>query len=78
MSPPRASGASPLLRRTAIGAAVGAALFGLVPLARLLAADEAPPEGVVQPLLWVAFLGMVIGGLAGPLVGQAWARRRRR
>jgi hypothetical protein len=69
--------ASPLLRRTALGALAGAALFGLVPLARLLGAGE-PLEGVVQPLLWVAFLGMVVGALAGPLVGAAWAGWRAR
>jgi hypothetical protein len=66
-----------LLRRTVIGVATGAALFGLIPLLRLVAAGESL-AGAFQPLLWFAFLGAVIGGLAGPLVGQAWARLRSR
>jgi hypothetical protein len=66
-----------LLHRTLLGTLVGAALFGLVPLVRLWLADGLVP-GVGEPLAWFAFLGAVIGGLAGPLIGQAWRRLRAR
>ena len=62
-----------LLRRTLLGTLVGAGLFGLVPLVRLWVADELAP-GVGEPLAWFALFGAVIGGLTGPLVGQAWRR----
>lgn len=62
-----------LVRHTVVGLVVGAALFGLVPLLRLWISGELV-AGAAQPLLWFALLGAVIGGLAGPLVGQAWRR----
>lgn len=64
-----------VVRSTWKGALAGMLLFGVVPLLRL-ATTGALTMAAVQPLLWFAFLGGVIGGLAGPLVGQAWRRRR--
>lgn len=69
---------SPLLiRRTAAGALVVGLLFGAVALVQILRAGVSPLQ-VVQPLLVFVVLGATIGGLAGPLVGAAWARWRDR
>lgn len=62
-----------LVRHTVVGLVVGASLFGMVPLLRLWIAGELV-AGAAQPLVWFALLGAVIGGLAGPLAGQAWRR----
>jgi len=64
------------LRRTLTGAAIGGGLFGGLALLQAMRSG-APFPGVLQPVLVVAVIGLTVGGLAGPLVGQVWARRRR-
>jgi hypothetical protein len=65
-----------VIRRTLAGAALGAALFGGVALLQALRAGAPFPE-VLQPVLFFAALGVTVGGLAGPLLGQALANRKR-
>jgi hypothetical protein len=61
--------------RTVRGALSGAALFGGVALIQAWR-SEAPFPRVLQPILFFAVLGLTLGGLAGPLIGQAIANRR--
>ena len=66
-----------MLRRTLIGALVGASAFGIV------SAYQASVAGVglvatLGPLAFMMLIGGTIGGLAGPLLGEAWARARQR
>jgi len=67
---------SPLIRRTLAGALVGGGLFAFVTLVQVLRSGV-PPLRLVQPILVLTLLGATVGALGGPLVGQAWARRRR-
>lgn len=68
---------TPLVRRTLVGALVGGGAFGGVALLQALRSG-APFPAVLQPIAVITVLGLTVGGLAGPLVGQALARRRRR
>lgn len=68
---------SPLVRRTLLGALIAGGLFGGVALVQILRSGV-PPARVVEPLLVLVLLGATIGGLAGPLIGGAWARWRER
>jgi hypothetical protein len=63
------------LRRTLGGAAIGGLLFGGLALLQAIRSG-APFPAVLQPVGVVALIGLTVGGLAGPLVGQALARRR--
>jgi hypothetical protein len=63
------------LRRTWIGAAVGAAVFGGVSLVTAVRSG-APFPDVLQPIGVLAVIGLTVGALAGPLVGGALARRK--
>jgi hypothetical protein len=64
-----------LIRRTLVGAAVGALLFGGVALYQA-ARSGAPFPRVLLPIGFFTVLGLTVGGLAGPLLGQAFARLR--
>jgi hypothetical protein len=64
-----------LIRRTLVGGAIGALLFGGVSLFQALRSGAAFP-GVLQPIGVFALIGLTIGALAGPLVAQAIARGR--
>ena len=68
---------SALVRHTLTGAAVGGGAFGLVALVQAVRSG-APFPAVLQPLAVITVLGLTVGALAGPLVGQALARRRER
>ena len=63
------------LRRTLVGGGAGAILFGGVATLQALRAGADFPR-VLQPILMLAVIGLTVGALAGPLVGQAFARRR--
>jgi hypothetical protein len=60
-----------------IGALVGGGLFAFVTVVQVLRSDV-PPLRVLQPILVLTLIGATVGGLAAPLVGQAWLRRRGR
>ncbi len=64
------------LRRTLAGAAVGGSLFGVMAVYRSLMAGG-PLLEYAGPVAFMAVLGGTVGGLAGPLVGEAWTRWRR-
>ena len=66
-----------MVRRTIMGGALGALLFGGVSLFQAIR-SEAPFPGVLQPIGVFTLIGLTIGALAGPLVGQAIARVRGR
>ncbi len=66
-----------MVRRTLIGALAGASAFGIV------SAYQASRAGVglvatLGPLAFMMLIGGTIGGLAGPLLGEGWARARQR
>lgn len=61
------------IRRTWVGAATGALLFGAVALVQALRSG-APFLRVVQPVLVIAVIGLTVGALVGPMLGQAFAR----
>lgn len=63
------------LRRTLRGAVVGAVLFGGGALYRSLASGGELMR-FLGPTLFMVALGATVGGLAGPLVGEAIARWR--
>jgi hypothetical protein len=65
-----------VMRRTLSGGALGLVLFGGVALIQAYRSGAPFPE-VLQPVLFFAALGLTVGGLAGPLVGQALANRKR-
>ena len=68
---------SRIVRRTLIGFAAGALAFGLASAYQAISSGV----GVVRtlgPLGFMMVLGGTIGGLAGPLVGEAVARSRQR
>jgi hypothetical protein len=65
-----------VVRRTLTGAVLGAILFGGVALVQAYRSGAPFPQ-VLQPVLFFAALGLTVGGLAGPLLGQALANRRR-
>jgi hypothetical protein len=64
-----------MLRRTLIGAAVGGLLFAAVSVLQAVRSGATFPR-VLQPIGVFALIGLTIGALAGPLVGQAIARTR--
>lgn len=66
-----------LLRRTLIGALVGAVLFGGVALLQA-ARSGAPFPRVLLPIGFFTLLGVTVGGLAGPLLAQAFQGMRDR
>ena len=63
------------LRDTLKGALVGLAVFGTIALAQALRSGAPFPQ-VLQPIGVVAVIGLTVGALAGPLLGQALRRRR--
>ena len=66
-----------MIRRTLVGGALGALLFGGVSLFQAVRSDAAFP-GVLQPIGVFTLIGLTIGALAGPLVAQAISRARGR
>jgi hypothetical protein len=62
-------------RRTLSGALLGCAVFGGVALIQAYRSGAPFPQ-VLQPVLFFSVLGLTVGGLAGPLIGQAIANRR--
>jgi hypothetical protein len=64
-----------VVRRTLTGAALGVVLFGGVALVQAYRSGAPFPQ-VLQPILFFAALGLTVGGLAGPLLGQALANRK--
>lgn len=65
------------LRRSGIGATVGAAVFGSVSLYRSLLAEGGVLD-YLGPMGMMTVIGATVGGLVGPLIGEAWKRRRER
>lgn len=65
------------LRRSGIGAVVGAGVFGGVSVYRSLLADGGLLD-YLGPIGMMAVIGGTVGGLVGPLIGEAWRRRRER
>lgn len=65
------------VRRSGIGAAVGAAVFGGVSVYRSLLAEGAFVD-YLGPVGMMTVIGGTVGGLVGPLIAQAWGRRRER
>ena len=61
------------IRRTGLGAAIGALLFGAVALIQALRSG-APFLRVLQPVLVITVIGLTVGALVGPMLGQAIAR----
>ena len=55
---------------------MGGLLFGGLALLQAVRSG-APFPRVLQPVLVVAVIGLTVGALAGPLVGQALSRRGR-
>jgi hypothetical protein len=66
-----------MIRRTILGGALGALIFGGLSLFQALRSG-APFPGVLQPIGVFTLIGLTIGALAGPLVAQAIARGRGR
>ena len=65
------------IRRSLIGAGVGAAVFGAASLYRSLLA-EGNLLDYLGPIGMMMVIGATVGGLVGPLVGEAWRRGRER
>lgn len=63
------------LRDTLKGALVGLAVFGTIAFVQALRSGAPFPQ-VLQPIGVVAVIGLTVGALAGPLLGQALRRRR--
>lgn len=63
------------LRDTLKGALLGLAVFGTIALVQALRSGAPFPQ-VLQPIGVVAVIGLTVGALAGPLLGQALRRRR--
>jgi H+/Cl- antiporter ClcA len=66
-----------MVGRTVVGGALGALLFGGVSLFQAMRSDAEFP-GVLQPIGVFTLIGLTIGALTGPLIGQAIARARGR
>ena len=66
-----------IVRRTLIGFATGAAAFGLASVYQAVSSGVGVGSAL-GPLGFMMLLGGTIGGLAGPLVGEAVARSRQR
>jgi hypothetical protein len=64
-------------RDTVKGMAIGALLMGAISTVQALRAGVALGT-VLQPILVFALIGLTVGALAGPLVGAAIRRGRRR
>ena len=58
------------VRDTLRGAVGGAGLFGAVAVIQALRAGMGLGQ-VIQPILVFVLIGLTVGGLAGPLIGQA-------
>ena len=58
------------VRDTLRGAVGGAGLFGAVAVIQALRAGMGIGQ-VTQPILVFMLIGLTVGGLAGPLIGQA-------
>ncbi|MFP3948286.1 MAG: hypothetical protein ACLFWG_06110 [Longimicrobiales bacterium] len=65
------------IRRSLIGAGVGAAVFGAVSVYRSLLAEGSLLD-YLGPIGMMTVIGGTVGGLIGPLVGEAWRRGRER
>ncbi len=66
-----------IVRRTLIGFVAGALAFGVASVYQAVASGVGL-VATLGPLGFMMVLGGTIGGLAGPLVGEAVARARRR
>ena len=65
------------IRRSLIGAGVGALVFGAVSIYRSLLSEGSLLD-YVGPIGMMTVIGGTVGGLVGPLVGEAWRRSRER
>ncbi len=65
------------VRRSLIGAVVGALVFGGMSVYRSLLAEGSLLD-YLGPIGMMAVIGGTVGGLVGPLIGEAWRRSRGR
>lgn len=66
---------SEAVRRSLVGALVGAVVFGGMSVYRSLLAEGSLFD-YLGPIGMMAVIGGTVGGLVGPLIGEAWRRSR--
>ena len=64
----------PIVRWTAIGAAVGGGLFLALSMYRCIASGG-PSMSHLNPIAVMTVIGLTVGALVGPLIGAIVARR---